>query len=62
MSFYIPLPDTIIQRAQNIKLLIMDVDGVLSDGKIYYTSSQEQTKSFFVRDGIGIVLLHQNGI
>ncbi|QRN41126.1 MAG: HAD hydrolase family protein [Neisseriaceae bacterium] len=63
MDFYIPLlTDTVVQRAKGIKLLIMDVDGVLSDGKVYYTASEKIIKGFFVRDGLGIVLLHQNNV
>lgn len=62
MDYYTQLSDVILQPIKHIKLLIMDVDGVLSDGKIYYTSSLEPTKSFFVRDGLGISLLHQNNI
>ncbi|ADR19342.1 KdsC family phosphatase [Calditerrivibrio nitroreducens] len=46
----------------NIRLLIMDVDGVLTDGKITYTSSGEEIKSFHVRDGLGIKLAKKAGI
>jgi len=46
----------------NIKLLIMDVDGVLTDGKIIYTSSGDEIKSFHVRDGLGIKLAKKAGI
>lgn len=46
----------------NIKLLIMDVDGVLTDGKINYTSSGEEIKSFHVRDGLGIKIAKKYGI
>jgi 3-deoxy-D-manno-octulosonate 8-phosphate phosphatase (KDO 8-P phosphatase) len=46
----------------NIKLLILDVDGVLTDGKIYYSDDGLETKSFHVRDGIGLKLLLKNQI
>jgi len=46
----------------NIKLLITDVDGVLTDGKIMYTTAGEEIKSFHVRDGLGIKLAKKCGI
>lgn len=46
----------------NVRLLIMDVDGVLTDGKITYTASGEEIKSFHVRDGLGIKLAKKAGI
>lgn len=51
----------IVERARKIKLLLMDCDGVLTDGRIYYTESGEQMKVFNVRDGQGIVSWHQAG-
>lgn len=53
---------TIQQKAQNIKLFAMDVDGVLTDGKIIYNSDGTETKAFFVQDGVGIHALHTCGI
>jgi len=48
--------------AETIKLLALDVDGVLSDGKLYYSSSGEELKSFNIKDGLGIKLLQQADI
>jgi 3-deoxy-D-manno-octulosonate 8-phosphate phosphatase (KDO 8-P phosphatase) len=45
-----------------IKLLLLDVDGVLTDGRITYSSEQQELKSFHIHDGLGIKLLQQNGI
>jgi 3-deoxy-D-manno-octulosonate 8-phosphate phosphatase (KDO 8-P phosphatase) len=45
-----------------VKLLVLDVDGVLTDGRITYTDSGEQIKSFLSRDGLGLRLLMNNGI
>lgn len=45
-----------------IKLLALDVDGVLTDGGLYYTESGEEFKKFNVKDGMGIKLLMQSGI
>lgn len=45
-----------------IKLLLLDVDGVLTDGRLYCNGDGTTTKAFHVRDGMGIYLLHQAGI
>lgn len=45
-----------------IKLLILDVDGVLTDGGIVYDGNAVETKRFNVRDGLGIKLAQQSGI
>jgi 3-deoxy-D-manno-octulosonate 8-phosphate phosphatase (KDO 8-P phosphatase) len=50
------------KRLENIKLLLLDVDGVLTDGGIIYTDSGEQIKVFNSRDGLGIRLLQDAGI
>lgn len=47
---------------KNIKLVIIDVDGVLSDGSIYIDSNGCETKAFNVLDGTGISYLHRAGI
>ena len=46
----------------NIKLLILDVDGVLTDGGMYYAESGDEFNKFNVRDGVGCVLLQLAGI
>lgn len=48
--------------ARSIKLLLLDVDGVLSDGRITYDSSGNELKSFHIHDGLGIKWLQQHGI
>lgn len=45
-----------------IRLLALDVDGVLTDGKIIYDSNGHETKAFYVGDGIGITAVIQAGI
>ena len=47
---------------KQVKMLVLDVDGVLTDGRITYTDSGEQVKSFLSRDGLGIRLLMDNRI
>lgn len=49
-------------RLKKIKLLILDVDGVLTDGSIIYNDKGEETKIFNVKDGLGIRLLMEAGI
>ncbi len=46
----------------DVKLVITDVDGVLTDGGIFYDETGESLKRFHVRDGLGIRLLEENGI
>ncbi len=48
--------------AKNIKLLILDVDGVLTDGSIILDNNGNEIKAFHVRDGHGIVMLLKRGI
>ena len=55
------LTNEILERAKKIKLLLMDCDGVLTDGRLYYTERGEQMKVFNVRDGQGIVSWHKAG-
>ena len=58
--------DKNIARAKKIKILLMDVDGVLTDGKMYYIPGRKgemvEFKAFHSLDGIGLRLLNQFGI
>lgn len=47
---------------KNIKMVIIDIDGVLTDGTIYIDSEGRETKAFHVLDGTGISYLHRAGI
>jgi 3-deoxy-D-manno-octulosonate 8-phosphate phosphatase (KDO 8-P phosphatase) len=49
-------------RFSQVKLLALDVDGVLTDGGLYYTETGEELKKFNVKDGMGIKLLMRSGI
>lgn len=53
--------DEMKERLSRIKLLLMDVDGVLTDGKISYLGKEEFT-SFHVQDGMGIVIAQKKGL
>ena len=52
----------LLERAKNIQLLLLDVDGVLTDGTLLYSSSGEEYKPFNTQDGFGITLLHRAGL
>lgn len=52
----------ILEKAKNIKILLLDVDGVLTDGTLLYSSSGEESKSFNTQDGFGLRLLQEAGI
>jgi len=54
--------DDLRARAKKIKLLILDVDGVLTDGRIIYDSRGRDSKFFDVHDGMGVYLLSRAGI
>jgi 3-deoxy-D-manno-octulosonate 8-phosphate phosphatase (KDO 8-P phosphatase) len=54
--------DSIRSKLRKIRLLLLDVDGVLTDGGIYYSESGSEAKKFNVQDGFGIVKLRQSGI
>ena len=56
------IPSEVVTKAGNIRLLALDVDGVLTDGSIVYTSQGEQVQCFHVHDGLGLKLLGQAGI
>lgn len=50
------------KRAARIKLLLMDCDGVLTDGRVWLFENGEEQKGFHTRDGLGIELLHRAGL
>lgn len=53
---------SVMQSAQKIKLLICDVDGVFSDGRIYLGNEGEELKAFHTKDGFGIKALGSSGV
>lgn len=54
--------EEIITRARKLKLLILDVDGVLTDGRLFFDDTGREYKAFHARDGHGIKLLQQSGV
>jgi 3-deoxy-D-manno-octulosonate 8-phosphate phosphatase (KDO 8-P phosphatase) len=51
-----------MERAARVKVMIFDVDGVLTDGSLTYGPDGEVTKTFYVLDGLGIQLLNKTGV
>jgi len=56
------IPAAVRKKAASIRLLLLDVDGVLTDGRIIIDERGMETKQFHVRDGQGIALLLRSGI
>ena len=58
------MTDTVSQHpnARNVRLLVLDVDGVLTDGHLWFGNSGEELKAFDIQDGLGVKLLARGGI
>ena len=56
------MTDALVERAKAVKVLILDIDGVMTDGRIIYGIYGEELKFFDVQDGFGIFLLNRAGI
>lgn len=52
----------ISDKAKHVRLAAFDVDGVLTDGALYYTDAGEEFKAFNVQDGHGIKMLQESGV
>lgn len=50
------------QLAQPIKLAVFDIDGIMTDGRLYFTSLGDEIKAFNVKDGLGLKLLRDTGV
>ena len=57
-----PRPTLASSRARRVRLLSCDVDGVLTDGKIYYADDGSQLKAFSTLDGFGLKMLQESGV
>ncbi len=55
-------PTPVLERAADIELVAFDVDGVLTDGKLYYSDDGRELKAFHVQDGAALKLLLSHGI
>ncbi len=54
--------DDILKRARAVRMIIFDVDGVLTDGSLFYDDKGEEYKAFNSRDGHGIKMLRASGV
>ncbi|MFD2165019.1 3-deoxy-manno-octulosonate-8-phosphatase KdsC [Thalassotalea euphylliae] len=61
-TLYGDVSNAIIDKASQIKLLVCDVDGVFSDGRIYLGNDGEELKAFHTKDGFGIKALIKSGV
>jgi len=52
----------VLERARGVRLMIFDIDGVLTDGRIFYTDSGKEMKAFSTQDGHGIRMLMASGV
>jgi len=52
----------LLEQASHIKALVLDVDGILSDGFVTLTNSGDEIKNFDIRDGLGMKLVQQAGV
>ena len=50
------------EQARHLQALVLDVDGILSDGFVTLTNSGDEIKSFDIRDGLGMKLVQQAGV
>lgn len=57
-----PEKNVLMARAEPVRLLLLDVDGVLTDGSLIYTENGIEGKSFNTQDGLGLRLVQQSGV
>ncbi|MCK9595070.1 MAG: HAD-IIIA family hydrolase [Candidatus Omnitrophica bacterium] len=57
-----PIEESILNKIKKVKVMLLDVDGVLTDGRIVYDSKGRDLKFFDVHDGLGVYLLKKAGI
>ncbi len=50
------------ERARAIRIMVFDVDGVMTDGRLYFSNSGEEMKAFHTLDGQGVKMLHESGV
>ncbi|MFW8564941.1 KdsC family phosphatase [Orrella sp. 11846] len=56
------ISEAVVQRAAAVRLMVFDVDGVLTDGSLLYADQGELLKRFHVHDGLGLKMLAGNGV
>lgn len=61
-TLYGQVSESVLSKAAQIKLLVCDVDGVFSDGRIYLGNDGEELKAFHTKDGFGMKALEKSGV
>ena len=61
-SYLSDISDDVLARAAKIRLVVFDVDGTLTDGRLWYAEDGHETKVFHVHDGLGLKLLMGHGV
>jgi len=61
-NYLADVPPDILARAASIRVAVFDVDGTLTDGRLWYGEDGRETKVFHVHDGLGLKRLKQNGV
>lgn len=56
------IPHAVLERARRVRLVTFDVDGTLTDGRLWLTEDGREIKAFHVHDGLGIKRLREHGI
>ena len=51
-----------VEKARQVRMMGFDVDGVMTDGRLYFSPSGDELKAFFTRDGLGLKLLAATGV
>jgi len=49
-------------KASNVRLMAFDIDGVMTDGRLYFSPQGDEMKTFFSRDGLGLKMLARSGV
>ncbi|HEX8778618.1 MAG TPA: HAD hydrolase family protein [Rhodanobacter sp.] len=62
MPYLSHIPPDVLSRAANIRVAAFDVDGTLTDGRLWYGEDGRETKVFHVHDGLGLKRLQANGV
>ncbi len=57
-----PWPEDILDKARTVRAAVFDVDGVMTDGHLYYSENGSEAKAFHTRDGLGIKGLISQGV
>lgn len=55
-------PNTILEKAASVQLLVLDVDGVMTNGQVFFSARGDELKAFNILDGQGIKILQRQGI